>query len=126
MNDFLNPEQQNFLLKLARETIRCHLEGKKAPKVKVTDPSLKEKRGAFVTLRVNKELRGCIGYPIPYKPLYKTIIDVAVSSATQDFRFQSLGLEELPKTRIEISSFHRPNLLRISKRSKRSLSLVPD
>lgn len=108
MDDHLNSEQQYFLLKLAREAIQCHLEGKEAPKVKVPDPRLKEKRGAFVTLRVNEELRGCIGYPIPYKPLYETILDVAVSSATQDFRFQSLGLEELPKTRIEISVLTSP------------------
>lgn len=112
MEDRLNPEQQSFLLNLARKAIQLHLEGKEAPSVKVTDTSLKEERGAFVTLKVNDELRGCIGYPLPYKPLYETIIDVAISAATQDFRFQPLNLEELPKTRIEISVLSSPQTVK--------------
>ena len=69
---------------------------------------LKEKRGAFVTLKVNDQLRGCIGYPLPYKPLWETITDVAISAATQDFRFESITLEELPDTKIEISVLSLP------------------
>ncbi len=118
MDDHLNSEQQKFLLKLAREAIQSHLEGKEAPKVKVTDPSLKKKRGAFVTLKVNDELRGCIGYPLPFKPLYETILDVAVSAATQDFRFQPLDLEELPNTRMEISVLSSPQPVKDIKKIK--------
>lgn len=108
MADRLNQEQQTSLLELAREAIKLHLKSKQAPKVKVTDPTLKEKRGAFVTLKISGELRGCIGYPLPFKSLYQTIIDVAVSAATQDFRFKPLTLEELQKTRIEISVLSSP------------------
>ncbi len=77
-------------------------------KPKIEDKELKEKRGAFVTLKVNDQLRGCIGYPLPYKPLWETITDVAVSAATQDFRFEPLALEELPDTKIEISVLSLP------------------
>jgi len=108
MTDLLNQKQQAFLLEIAREAIILFLKNKKPPKVKVTDPLLQEKRGAFVTLKVNDELRGCIGYSFPFKPLHETIIDVAVSAATQDFRFRSLTLEELPKTKIEISVLSLP------------------
>ncbi len=108
MTDSLNLKQQAFLLELAREAITLFLKNKETPKVKVKDSTLKDKRGAFVTLKVNDELRGCIGYPLPFKALYETIIDVAVSAATQDFRFQPLTLEELPKTRIEISILSVP------------------
>lgn len=108
MTDHLNKEQQTFLLELAREAIKLHLEGKQTPEVKVTDLALKEKRGAFVTLKIGGELRGCIGYPLPIKSLYQTIIEVAVSAATQDFRFKPLSLEELLKTRIEISVLSSP------------------
>ncbi len=108
MADSLNLKQQIFLLELAREAITLFLKSKKTPKVKVKDSTLKDKRGAFVTLKVKDELRGCIGYPLPIKALYETIIDVAVSAATQDFRFQPLTLEELPKTRIEISVLSVP------------------
>lgn len=104
----LNPKQQKVLLELAREAITLHLKSKKTPKPKLKDSALKDKRGAFVTVKVNDELRGCIGYPLPIKPLYETIIDVAVSAATQDFRFQPLTLMELPKTKIEISVLSVP------------------
>ena len=67
-----------------------------------------EKRGAFVTLKKNDDLRGCIGYPLPFKPLYETIIEVAVSAATQDFRFEPITLEELPEVKIEVSVLTLP------------------
>jgi AmmeMemoRadiSam system protein A len=81
-------------------------------KPKIEDKELKEKRGAFVTLKVNDQLRGCIGYPLPYKPLWETITDVAVSAATQDPRFESLTLEELPAVKIEISVLSMPKSIK--------------
>ena len=108
MRNFLNKKQQKFLLELARRAIQQYLESGKTLEIKIEDEELKEKRGAFVTLKVNDQLRGCIGYPFPYKPLYETILEVAVSAATQDFRFQPLNLEELPETKIEISVLSLP------------------
>jgi AmmeMemoRadiSam system protein A len=81
-------------------------------KPKIEDKVLKEKRGAFVTLKVNDQLRGCIGYPLPYKPLWETITDVAVSAATQDPRFESLTLGELPSAKIEISVLSMPKSIK--------------
>lgn len=109
--NLLSKEQQEFLLDLARKAISQHLKSGKSLRVKVDDEMLMEKRGAFVTLKVNNELRGCIGYPLPYKPLYETIIEVAVSAATQDFRFPPLTLDELDETRIEISVLSLPQPL---------------
>ncbi len=86
-----------------------------APKEKIEDKVLKEKRGAFVTLKVNNQLRGCIGYPLPCKPLWETISDVAISAATQDFRFESITLEELPDTKIEISVLSLPKPIKDAK-----------
>lgn len=86
-----------------------------APKEKIEDKVLKEKRGAFVTLKVNDQLRGCIGYPLPRKPLWETISDVAISAATQDFRFESITLEELPDTKIEISVLSLPKPIKDAK-----------
>ncbi len=81
-------------------------------KPKIEDKELQEKRGAFVTLKVGDKLRGCIGYPLPYKPLWETITDVAVSAATQDPRFESLTLKELPATKIEISVLSLPKSIK--------------
>lgn len=108
MTNPLNKDQQKFLLDLARRAIREHLKSGKTLKVKVKDETLREKRGALVTLKVNDELRGCIGYPLPYKPLYETVAEVAVSAATQDFRFKPLSLGELDETKIEISVLSLP------------------
>ena len=108
MEDFLNKEQQKFLLGLAREAIQRYLTAGKTLQRKTKDPQLLEKQGAFVTLKVNDQLRGCIGFPLPYKPLWETIRDAAISAATQDYRFQSLTLEELPETKIEISVLTLP------------------
>jgi len=108
MDTPLSKEQQFFLLQLARKAIISYLERGKPPKIIPDDKMLREKRGAFVTLKVNDQLRGCIGYPLPIKPLYETIIDAAISAATQDFRFQSIEVEDLPKTGIEISVLGLP------------------
>jgi AmmeMemoRadiSam system protein A len=111
MEKLLDEEQQKFLLGLARQTIEHYLKEGKKPAVNIEDEELKEKRGAFVTLKVNDQLRGCIGYPLPYQPLYETIMKVTVQSATQDLRFQSLTLEELPRTKIEISVLGLPQVI---------------
>lgn len=108
MRNLLNKAQQKFLLGLARKAIQHYLETGKTLNIKTDDEDLKQKHGAFVTLKVNNELRGCIGYPLPYKPLYETIIDVAISGCSQDFRFQPLTREELKATQIEISVLTLP------------------
>jgi AmmeMemoRadiSam system protein A len=104
----LDIDQQRFLLKLAREALFLHLEGGKAPRIDVEEGVLKEKRGAFVTLKREEELRGCIGYPLPHDPLYLTVIEAAVMAATQDHRFPAVTLDELPDIRIEISVLTLP------------------
>ncbi|MFQ6069138.1 MAG: AmmeMemoRadiSam system protein A [Candidatus Aminicenantales bacterium] len=108
MAELLGKPQQQYLLRLAREAIKNHLETGKMLKVKPEYKEVEEKRGAFVTLKVNDQLRGCIGYPLPYKPLYETVIEVAVSAATQDLRFMPLTRDELEQTKIEISVLSLP------------------
>jgi hypothetical protein len=108
MKDLLDKNEQEFLLHLARQTLEHYLKTGKRLKTKVENEKLLEKRGAFVTLKVKDQLRGCIGYPLPYKPLYETIIEMAIAAATQDYRFQPVTLEELPRTKIEISVLSLP------------------
>lgn len=112
MEKLLNKNQQQYLLQLARQAIKLFLETGKTLKEKIKDEELKEKRGAFVTLKANSQLRGCIGYPLPSKPLYETIIDSAISAATRDYRFPPLSLEELSHTVIEISVLTLPRTIK--------------
>ncbi|MDX9870569.1 MAG: AMMECR1 domain-containing protein, partial [Candidatus Cloacimonadales bacterium] len=54
------------LLKLARETIERKFIGSSLDLELYTDDIYNEKRGAFVTLHKEGQLRGCIGYIIAY------------------------------------------------------------
>ena len=108
MDTPLTKDQEKDLLQLARQAITHYLEKGKPPPLKTDDATFLQKRGAFVSLKVNDQLRGCIGYPIPFKPLCETIVDVAISAATKDFRFSPLEKKELPETKIEISVLSLP------------------
>lgn len=103
MDTPLTEDQQKTLLKLARQAITHFMEKGKPPAIKTDDETFKQKRGAFVTLKVKDQLRGCIGYPVPFKSLFETIVDVAISAATKDFRFCPIDQKELHETKIEIS-----------------------
>ena len=104
----LDPDQQKFLLKLARDSIKHHLDTGKSLHIENQTGILNEKRGAFVTLKTDNKLRGCIGYPIPHQALYLTVMEAAEMAAFKDFRFDPLKREELPHTKIEISVLSRP------------------
>ena len=65
---------------------------------------LSEKRGAFVTLKTQGQLRGCIGHTQAIKPLSQTVIDMAQAAAFQDPRFPPLSRQELKDLSIEISA----------------------
>ncbi|MGB8953472.1 MAG: AmmeMemoRadiSam system protein A [Candidatus Aminicenantales bacterium] len=108
MSELLDSHQQKYLLRLVRQVLENKLKKGTVPKVKCEDTMLMEKRGAFVTLKFRGQLRGCIGHPLPYKPLIESIMEVAISAATQDFRFEPLSFEELKDTRIEISVLTQP------------------
>ena len=108
----LSREQEESLLRLARQAITQYLQEGTYPDMETDDAMFKQKRGAFVTLKVNNQLRGCIGYPIPHMSLYETIIDAAISAATKDFRFPTLQKEELRDTQIEISVLTLPTVVK--------------
>jgi AmmeMemoRadiSam system protein A len=111
MKSFLDLDEQRFLLGLARDTIEGFLKTGKRPRPKAAAKKLTEKRGAFVTLKVDDQLRGCIGYPLPYKPLVETIVEMALAAATKDYRFPPIAVEELGRMKIEISVLTLPQAI---------------
>ena len=108
MSEPLTPEEERTCLKLARQALDHYFKTGKNLRPPVKAGTLKEKRGAFVTLTIGGELRGCIGYPLPVKPLDETIIEMAVAAATQDTRFEPLVANELNQLKIEISVLGLP------------------
>jgi AmmeMemoRadiSam system protein B/AmmeMemoRadiSam system protein A len=104
----LNKEQQEILLKLARDTINLYLKNGERIPFKTDDPRMKVKQGAFVTLRKQDNLRGCIGHIIPMEPLCDTVIDMAIASSTEDPRFRRVTPDEMKDIDIEISVLSVP------------------
>ncbi len=99
----LNGAERKRLLQIARESIVSHIREGKRQSFAEADPVLNRPMGAFVTLRQNGELRGCIGNLTGQGPLYQTIADMAVESATGDPRFPPLASSEIGNVDIEIS-----------------------
>ena len=65
--------------------------------------ALETRCGAFVSLYVDKKLRGCIGTFSEEEPLYLNVTNMAVSAAVSDTRFSSILPGELSRLEIEIS-----------------------
>jgi AmmeMemoRadiSam system protein A len=108
MSEPLTREEEITCLKLAREALEHYFKTGSRMRSPVKSGPLKEKRGAFVTLTVDGELRGCVGYPLPVKPLDETIIEMAVAAACHDNRFEPLEAKELTRLKIEISVLGLP------------------
>ena len=70
-----------------------------------------EKRGAFVTLTKDGDLRGCIGYPYPVLPFKEVLVKSAVAAAFDDPRFFPLEKKDFPKICIEVTTLTLPQLL---------------
>lgn len=99
----LSPDEKKILLEIARKAIENQLHGTKTTAAPTKSPSLLDKKGVFVTLTQEGELRGCIGRIEPKGSLFQAVAEMARASAFQDPRFPPLTLPELPKTAIEIS-----------------------
>jgi hypothetical protein len=69
---------------------------------------LERPSGAFVTLKEQGALRGCIGYILPIKPLHQTVVENGMNAALRDFRFLPVRPEELPKLEVEVSVLSPP------------------
>ncbi len=103
--ELLTREDKEKLLQIARKTLETYLQKGVYPEVDTAGFSagLKMKSGAFVTLNEKGALRGCIGRFVTREPLYKTVQEMAVAAATQDYRFPPVTYGELKDIDIEIS-----------------------
>lgn len=107
----LRPEQKEFLLRVARETIAYFLDYGFAPLYKIEEVDLQRPSGVFVTLKKHGELRGCIGEILPRRPLLVAVQWAALAAAFNDPRFLPLSREELEEVKLEISILSIPKAL---------------
>lgn len=99
----LSSSNREFLLALARDSIRVHLESGDWPQISPHDFELDKPSGCFVTLVKKGELRGCVGTFDAGRPLVENVKRMAASAAFQDTRFPALAKAELGEIKIEIS-----------------------
>lgn len=95
-------EERVILLELAHSSIASALQSTEVS-LEAPTPHLAEKRGAFTTLHIRTELRGCVGYVFPVAPLYRTVAETALAAAFEDTRFCPLTIPELPELRVHLS-----------------------
>ena len=103
----LNLNEGTLAVRLARSAIEAHLSGGVMETGDLSEV-FGEKRGVFVTLHKNSDLRGCIGYPEPVMPLSDAISDSAVSAAVRDPRFPPVRYEELEEIVVEVTVLTPP------------------
>ncbi|MBL7647089.1 MAG: AmmeMemoRadiSam system protein A [Candidatus Hydrogenedentes bacterium] len=106
MEAFLSSDEESLLLRIARDSLKAYLRDE----VRIDlggyplTPPLRERHGAFVTLRLGGALRGCIGHTRGIESLAEAVRDNAINAAVRDPRFPPLTPEELGHTHIEISA----------------------
>jgi AmmeMemoRadiSam system protein A len=101
----LSKDSRRTLIDIARRSVTAAIKGEELPGVKPKNEELQERCGAFVTLKTNGNLRGCLGRFTSDMPLWKTVQVMAAAAATEDPRFfgNRLRPEELEQLNIEIS-----------------------
>ncbi len=95
-------------VRLAREALTKYIDKKVLIKPDRLPPVFDEKRGVFVTLHVEGELRGCIGYPQPVLPLGRAIVDSAINACARDPRFPCVRPNELKRIEVEVTILTKP------------------
>lgn len=99
----LNSKEQETLLNIARMSIEQLLSCRIIPLVRDVPTALKSHRGAFVTLKKNGHLRGCMGHMAQDRPLGQVVSSMALQAAFNDRRFTPVTYPEVPDIEIEIS-----------------------
>lgn len=103
--ELLDEQHEKLLLAIAKQSIAFGLKYQKSGQITLAQlPMLLHYPCAtFVTLTINKKLRGCIGSLEPHLPLAQDVVQNAYAAAFQDPRFPPLQADEFEKIAIEIS-----------------------
>ncbi len=110
MQEKLTLEEQNILLRLAREAMERGVRGEELLPLDLAALSvqLREEGSSFVTLTIREQLRGCIGALDACQPLAEDVREHAIAAALRDPRFPAVKEDELNGIQIEVSRLTRP------------------
>lgn len=106
---------QKLMLDLVRRNINKFVKEGETLDIKEEelDDSFEDKKGVFVTIKKDNDLRGCIGIPQPRKKLKNALIE-ASKSVTSDPRFPKLEEEELDQITVEVTVLTKPEEIEIN------------
>ncbi|MDH7597758.1 MAG: TIGR00296 family protein [Methanothrix sp.] len=107
----LTLEEGRRAVRLAREALTAYVNRKEIINPHDLPGVFAERRGVFVTLEKDGELRGCIGYPRAVLPLGRAIVDSAINAGTRDPRFPRVRPEELDDITIEVTVLTEPQVI---------------
>jgi len=96
------PEERRLLLAVAHVSIESAFENDNQT-WDPPSPHLEELRGAFTTIYLDGQLRGCVGYVFPVVSLYRTVAETARAAAFEDTRFTPVTREEAPQLEVSLS-----------------------
>ncbi len=99
----LRNEEKQTLLDIARKAIALIVTEGRQLEVAALQGALAVPSGAFVTLRKQRGLCGCIGRLSPLESLANVVAHCAAAAATEDPRFSRVLGHELAELEIEIS-----------------------
>ncbi|MBU1868440.1 AmmeMemoRadiSam system protein A [Patescibacteria group bacterium] len=99
----LNEVHGQLLLDIARRTLIRFTTLHIVPDFSIDKPELNKQYGVFVTLKKGGELRGCIGQLASSDPVWKTVREQTIASASEDNRFPKVTISELSQITIELS-----------------------
>nr|WP_321513533.1 AmmeMemoRadiSam system protein A [uncultured Pseudodesulfovibrio sp.] len=101
----LSNEEKTYLKELVVQSISFGLKRNDSPSSPPAPPTetLRKHLGAFVTLKIDGHLRGCIGNVQGGGELYQTIWDMAQSAAFEDPRFPPVTAQDFDALDYEIS-----------------------
>ncbi len=108
----LSPPDRQELLHIAGKAIEMIVRDNRVLEPQPSSPVLNTPAGAFVTLKKQGRLRGCIGFVEPVAPLYKTVTLAAIYAATRDNRFPPVAASELGSLEVEISVLSPPRKIK--------------
>lgn len=121
----LKAEHKSYLLQLARNSLNAAVEKKFVTDTTEIPDILKDNLGCFVTLTSKGDLRGCIGYIEPLRPLYQAVMENAENAALKDPRFPPVAANELAGIRVEVSVLTKPQPLKFSTPDELLKKLIP-
>ena len=104
-NSILNNDDKKLIFDVINKSIQEGLKNGKVfnPDIKDYADHLKQKYAVFITLKLNGQLRGCIGTTEATSPLINAVAHYAHAAAFSDPRFNPLTSDEYKKIEISLS-----------------------